>query len=828
MAAAAALAAAAAAACASSAAVWSVRVGLSTGYAGLSGSLRWRTLLSLLLLLLPLLLLLQLQPTNSRVLFVSPHGGALFGFSASIDAEFAPWGPPVEEVVGQLVYKGSSCAAANPTLLGFSYLDFRPQLLQLSLVNKLKGLAGHLLPSADPRAAAPITTAAPPLVPLGYATAPPPGGGEPREWASDPLEAIAAAAKAEADAAAGGAAATNGDSWRWALQRTGRLRRESLHLLLPFVSTLILRAITTDLNSTSATAGLPLSPSTLLEQQQQQADQRPVDPTGAAALPPAAEPAAAPAVPATGLDGSERGGLKGVFKGLSLRGSRWRLAGVQKRVWLFDRCTEKELLQLIRAANSSGVAALLLTDTPFKDYSLPLLGNVFAPQPLMPVVSLPNSPLLQHVKQRAAAAAATAAAEPLYALVDRLPSKGADCRAQQPLLLASLVSLPLWCLLAWKAQRESSGAAGRDATALHRLLLLPPALKAAAAAAQSVFLLQCPSWSSSGSQYLVMAVLTFETLFQTSFSACLLLISKGFLIIQETLTSKQSLTLALLVSAVYVLSSVNQVDPLECLPLRLLLLLLICIVVLRSCKDCILKIELRLEYVRAAGLQELQAALELKERMFKIHAISCCLFFVCSAVSSLTCLLLLDRPDLSDAVSYGLELALWAVVAFTFKPRRGLPYFSLLQSNEQQSVLPMYAAAPLLRRSEDGASMWGSEAASAVAAAGEAAAAGGTVGSAAAGAAGRGAAGGGGPFSEPFPEDCPIVILNPSSPGQREAVFKDVALGTLYTCTRVCVFFVGCLVPSHQHQQHQMQQQKVRQQQKPGVSTLRASCVEGL
>lgn len=97
------------------------------------------------------------------------------------------------------------------------------------------------------------------------------------------------------------------------------------------------------------------------------------------------------------------------------------------------------------------------------------------------------------------------------------------------------------------------------------------------------------------------------------------------------------------------------------------------------CCCCCCCVQLRLEYVRAAGLQELQAALELKERMFKIHAISCCLFFVCSAVSSLTCLLLLDRPDLSDAVSYGLELALWAVVAFTFKPRRGLPYFSLLQ-----------------------------------------------------------------------------------------------------------------------------------------------------
>lgn len=102
--------------------------------------------------------------------------------------------------------------------------------------------------------------------------------------------------------------------------------------------------------------------------------------------------------------------------------------------------------------------------------------------------------------------------------------------------------------------------------------------------------------------------------------------------------------------------------------------------------------------MRAAGLEDLRRALELKENMFEVHALSCFFFFVVSCLSSISFLLILDRPDLSDAVTVFLELGLWSVVAATFRPRRGLPYFTLLQVGLLPRLLSVVAVLLLLWR----------------------------------------------------------------------------------------------------------------------------------
>ncbi|CDJ41259.1 hypothetical protein, conserved [Eimeria tenella] len=730
-----------------------------------------------LALLLPQILLLAVvllsSPACCRVVFVSPHGGPLLGVSASVDAEFAPWGPPVEEVVGQLIYKGSNCGASDPTLLSATSLDFRPKILRLSLLSALDWLATRLLPFRSRlrqgHHSGPFSAALTDFhfVPGAAAEEASALRAQALAAGTDPLAAVSAAAAAAGTEAS--APATKGDSWRWAMERTGAARRESLKLMLPFSSFLWVEGkgpwappegppsgpLGGATTSKTSITSLPISDFSVesdhepsqqqLEQQQQQ---REAEAATAATAEEGATAADAESVAARQKEESAMRAMEA--RGFFLRGRERRPESIHKRVWLLDQCKEEDLLLLIKAANGSGVAALLLTDTLFKDYSVPLLGNVFAPKPLMPVASVPDSPLLQQVKQHAAAAAA-AGADPLYVLVDRLPSKGADCGAQQPVLLASLLTLPFWCLLAWLSQQQCGEDRGRDVTALHRLLLLPPALKATAAAAHVVYALQCPAWNAPGSQYIIMAVMASETLFQTLFVACILLISKGYLITRETLSSSESIAMAVLISAVYVMSSVSQVDPLECLPARLVLQLVTLGTILPSCSSCIRKIRLRLEYVRAAGLEDLRRALELKENMFEVHALSCFFFFVVSCLSSISFLLILDRPDLSDAVTVFLELGLWSVVAATFRPRRGLPYFTLLQAVEQQPILPMYAATPLLR-CQDGLSDWGTS---------------------------RGGAGGAGQLDESFTGECPILIVNPSAPGSNADAYKGLAVGTL-------------------------------------------------
>ncbi|XP_026193031.1 uncharacterized protein LOC34617602 [Cyclospora cayetanensis] len=568
------------------------------------------------LMLLSLLLVLGLftcvVPAAGRVAFLSPYGGALLArSSASVDATFAPWGPPVGRVVGQLLYKGSNCSADAPEVLSFPSLDFRPQLLRLSLQRALGWLTQQL----------PSTWLARRLEPAEESLL----SGARNAQPSDPALFSGGIALAGEP--------TRGDSWRWAFSHTYARRKASLSYILPLSFALWNEELRDWSQGLSPGESLKSSP-------------RSDSASGKNASPEKKQPQHQPSAlagtgeePAEATEATWAAHLRGAEGALLLNGLR-RVPLSRKRIWLFDSCTEEELLGLIKAANASGASALLLTDTTFKDYSLPLLGNVFAPKPLMPVASLPDSPLLQQMKRQAAAGAA--ADEPLFVLVDSAIPEEADCAAQWLALLASLVALPLWGALAFLWHAECRRDNGRDSTPLHWLLMLPPLLKAATTAVQVAYYLQCPTWNAPAVEYLVMAVMSLETLFQTFFFASLLLISKGYLLTRETFGRGESFTTTLL---------------------------------------------LRLEYVQGAGLPEFVDALRLKEWMFRVH-----------------------------------------------------------QSSEPHSILPMYAATPLL---PNGRATFG-----------------GDVGASA-------------EQEDPFAGDRPILILNPSASETLESPFRGLALATL-------------------------------------------------
>ncbi|OEH77983.1 hypothetical protein cyc_00417 [Cyclospora cayetanensis] len=698
------------------------------------------------LMLLSLLLVLGLftcvVPAAGRVAFLSPYGGALLArSSASVDATFAPWGPPVGRVVGQLLYKGSNCSADAPEVLSFPSLDFRPQLLRLSLQRALGWLTQQL----------PSTWLARRLEPAEESLL----SGARNAQPSDPALFSGGIALAGEP--------TRGDSWRWAFSHTYARRKASLSYILPLSFALWNEELRDWSQGLSPGESLKSSP-------------RSDSASGKNASPEKKQPQHQPSAlagtgeePAEATEATWAAHLRGAEGALLLNGLR-RVPLSRKRIWLFDSCTEEELLGLIKAANASGASALLLTDTTFKDYSLPLLGNVFAPKPLMPVASLPDSPLLQQMKRQAAAGAA--ADEPLFVLVDSAIPEEADCAAQWLALLASLVALPLWGALAFLWHAECRRDNGRDSTPLHWLLMLPPLLKAATTAVQVAYYLQCPTWNAPAVEYLVMAVMSLETLFQTFFFASLLLISKGYLLTRETFGRGESFTTTLLISTVYVVSSTSQVEPSEGLPARLCLYIATLCVVLPSCSRSIRQVRLRLEYVQGAGLPEFVDALRLKEWMFRVHYFSCLLFFSLSAACTLFFLVVLDRPDLETVTAMLLEFLFWTALAITFRPRRGIAYFTLLQpsvpvplakfshrrssralyalclcqSSEPHSILPMYAATPLL---PNGRATFG-----------------GDVGASA-------------EQEDPFAGDRPILILNPSASETLESPFRGLALATL-------------------------------------------------
>ncbi|KAL8440843.1 hypothetical protein Emag_007686 [Eimeria magna] len=687
-----------------------------------------------LLLWVGLLLPWGALPSEARLVVLSgSQGGPLLpGVLTSLNTEVAPWGPPLEPLVGQLLYKGSSCV---PSALTVSSLDFRPKLLRLSLFKALCWIAQQL-----PEAAVPLLLrfasgeGPPPYAAATGATVALPAGDNP----------AAAAAEPAAAAAAGAAPVSKGDAWRWAFSRTLGSRKDALASLVPFSSvfwgpsTLEGPRASSSTGSWGALSFDSLVPSHAEQQERQQQPQQRREGEGVAAAGQGLE--AAPVPQASGfVESLWRGGLR------RRSGASWPPSS-RKRIWLFDRCSEEELWGLIEAANMSGVAALILTDTTLKDYSMPLLGNALAPKPLMPVVSVPSSQQLQQIKRHALAAAA-AAAPPLFVLLDPQPPAAADCRVLQPILFASVFGVLAWGAFAisWSTRCRRDG--GREATPLHKLLLLPPTLKAAAAAAQAAYCMHCPQWSSAGMHYLVLVAMGLEMLAQVFFFAALLFISSGYLICRESLSRRESLTLSLLTSVVYVVSSVSQVEPVESLPLRLGLYLGLLIITSSWTSRCWRQLLARLDYVRGAGAPpELIAALDLKVQMYQTHYFSCILFFVAELASCILFFVFLDRPDLADVAQLFLELSLWTAIAATFRPRRRIPYFALLQS-----ILPLYAATPLL-----------------------------PVGGGAAGELLSWAPGDeGSPSEASIPWDRPVLIVNPCSSADGASPFRSLAIGTL-------------------------------------------------
>ena len=110
-----------------------------------------------------------------------------------------------------------------------------------------------------------------------------------------------------------------------------------------------------------------------------------------------------------------------------------------------------------------------------------------------------------------------------------------------------MVVLLGWAFLTWSVYKE-------HAMYLQKLLIALPILKALEVFIFSIYISECP-WSDAESQlsakYLVMALISISTIYQTILLAVLLLLSKGWTLLRVTLTRGQATTLTILMGAIY-------------------------------------------------------------------------------------------------------------------------------------------------------------------------------------------------------------------------------------------------------------------------------------
>lgn len=231
--------------------------------------------------------------------------------------------------------------------------------------------------------------------------------------------------------------------------------------------------------------------------------------------------------------------------------------GDEKVLWLFDQCNDATAVQrLVNAANSNHAGALIFTNTTFSDPSsvtrFPKGGidglkqlafsPKLSPRPTMPVFSIPESRLTREIKDR------LRSGDTVEVLVDTLPADYVNCALLEPVKWASLAFIPLWGGLTLLWYLMCNYVSRFDVSPLHRLLLLPPVLKTAFLVTAFGFYAQCPDYLGNSTQYIMMAYMGLNTIFNTIFYGIFLLLAKGFMITREVFGRKESLSLALLVS----------------------------------------------------------------------------------------------------------------------------------------------------------------------------------------------------------------------------------------------------------------------------------------
>ncbi|KEP64438.1 UNVERIFIED_CONTAM: hypothetical protein HHA_254930 [Hammondia hammondi] len=379
-------------------------------------------------------------------------------------------------------------------------------------------------------------------------------------------------------------------------------------------------------------------------------------------------------------------------------------------LWFFDQCNNPEDVErLVHAANTNGAGALIFTNTTFADYGArPSLSSFEGwkklvtsvpgpPQPRMPVLSVPDTRLSREIKSR------LRAGDVVEVDVDMLPADYVNCAVLEPVKWASLAFVPLWGILTLLWYTVCNCVHTYEVSPLHRLLLLPPLLKTTFMVTSFGFYAQCPNYLGASTQYILMAYMGLNTIFNTIFYGILLLLAKGFMVTREAFGRKESLSLAVLVSLVYIVTSVNQVEEAETLPALLFLYVALMATVLVSAARNIRHLELRLAYVRLVQVQDWEEALNVKLEMFQSLYRFAAAFFFLQIIQKLFLFELLDRQDLSEISGSALEWIFFIGIAAVFRPREEIRYFSIMQRTpETHTILPMYAAGPYAARVPEG------------------------------------------------------------------------------------------------------------------------------
>eukprot|EP00914_Ancora_sagittata_P003255 GHVO01006671.1.p1 GENE.GHVO01006671.1~~GHVO01006671.1.p1 ORF type:complete len:528 (+),score=40.45 GHVO01006671.1:1995-3578(+) len=259
-----------------------------------------------------------------------------------------------------------------------------------------------------------------------------------------------------------------------------------------------------------------------------------------------------------------------------------------ERMWLLDRC-DGDLSDLVALAKQNDAVAILFANASF-DQNTISLSDVNGS---LPIIST-DSPLIYEL-ERAAGHNRT-----ILVALDSLPPW--NCQETAPIKWCELVFSILWMLVftVWSYLHHQSDE--YPPNPLLRFMGVPPIARAFASLFSFGCLSQCPDNASQLTNYLALGWMAIGTLFETSFMTSLLLLSKGWMITREMFGRVEAAIVAILISAVYVVSSIGPIDTGVLEPINFALDACLAVEMLVSIRKNIVMLRTRLEFADAGPL----------------------------------------------------------------------------------------------------------------------------------------------------------------------------------------------------------------------------------
>ncbi|ETW39804.1 hypothetical protein PFNF135_05833 [Plasmodium falciparum NF135/5.C10] len=320
--------------------------------------------------------------------------------------------------------------------------------------------------------------------------------------------------------------------------------------------------------------------------------------------------------------------------------------------------------------------------------NLGLLGDVYMSEEIVyPFYPIPNDILINNMKKY------IKEGKSFSVYVDQLRPDIFNCNKFNKIKWALILFfIPAWLIinivyiiLVQKMWRQMLNP-------LHRLLISPSLIRLSFYILLLMFCMQCPYVNNNCVEYTLMGYMALNTMFSTIFHGNLLLISKGYMITRGNFNKKESLYLTLIISIIYIITSINQLNIINSTPILISLYIILLFILVYNILSIINFLKLKLSFVRDVGIDAWEESIRIKLNMYKVYLSVIIIFFCFEIILHTLNMLFKSSSGNLTLVEYTIELVMWCCVLYIFRYRGDVLYFSLLYDNITLNVIPLYIA----------------------------------------------------------------------------------------------------------------------------------------